>query len=479
MTEGRARGAVWALALAAPLAGLALLVLAPDLDAHWEDHPTHFWLVLGSAATSVVLAVLTGDTARRRLDARLFLVSLAFLAAAGFLGLHALATPQVLLEKPNAGFVVATPVGLLIASIFAAASSLELSPEASSALVRLATPIRALLFAAMAGWAIVSLLEIPPLDEALPEEEARGWLLAFAIPGIALYAFAAARYLALVRRRPAALLVAVVSAYALLAEAMLAIALARNWHASWWEWHVLMLLAFALVAWFARREWREERFADLYLDSTVGATRDVSVFFADLEGFTTYAENSSPDDVDALLAEYFAAGVPVVRSMGGDVKLIGDAVMATFNQLGDQPDHAVRATRAGLAFQEAVAPICAAHPDWPRFRVGVNTGEAHVGVSGAAGGREYTAVGDTVNLASRLEGQAKAGGVVVGAETYGALPDGTVAEPLGGVRVKGKEDEVEAYAVVSLPPAGGGGRGQRGDAEAPDDDEPDEHGGRG
>ena len=453
MTNGRVRGAVWAIALAAPLAGLLLLVAAPDWDAHWEDHPTHFWLVLAAAVTSIVLAVVTGDTARRRGDARLFLVSLAFLAAAGFLGLHALATPQVLLDKPNAGFVVATPVGLLIASIFAAASSLELSPEASTGLMRIATPIRALLFAAMAGWAAISLLEIPPLDSPLPEEEARGWLLAFAIPGVALYAFAAYRYLVLLRRRPAALLVAVVSAYVLLAEAMLAIAAARNWHASWWEWHGLMLLAFALVGWFARREWREERFADLYLDSTAGAVRHVSVLFADLEGFTGFAERSTPQEVDALLAEYFAAGVPVVRAQGGDVKLIGDAVMATFNQLGDQPDHAVRATRAGLEFQEAVAPICAAHPEWPKFRVGVNTGDAHVGVSGAAGGREYTAVGDTVNLAARLEGKAQAGGVVVGSETYLALPDGTVAEPLGGMRVKGKEDEVEAYAVSSLPAA--------------------------
>ena len=479
MSAGRVRGAVWALALAAPHPGLVLLIAAPRTDAHWEDHPTHFWLVLAAAVTSIVLAVVTGDTARRRADARLFLVSLAFLAAAGFLGLHALATPQVLLEKPNAGFVVATPVGLLLAAVFAAASSLELSPEASSALVRLATPIRALLFAAMAAWAAVSLLEIGPLDDPLPEERARGWLLAFALPGIALYAFAAFRYLVLVRRRPAALLVAVVSAYTFLAEAMLAVAFARNWHASWWEWHGLMLLAFALVAWFARREWREERFADLYLDATAGTVRRVSVLFADLEGFTAWAEQVGPQEVDALLAEYFAVGVPAVRAQGGDVKLIGDAVMATFNQLGDQPDHAVRATRAGIEFQEAVAPICEAHPEWPKFRVGVNTGEAHVGVSGAAGGREYTAVGDTVNLAARLEGKAHAGGVVVGVETYRGLPDGTVAEPLAGVRVKGKEDEVEAYAVVELPPARSGRRGQRGDAEPADHDEPEERGGRG
>src|SRR5688572_12809254 len=102
----------------------------------WQHNPSHFWLVLAAAVTNVVLAVVTGDAARRRGDARLFLVSLAFLAGAGFLALHALATPRVLLDTPNAGFVVATPVGLLLASLFAAASSVELSPDASVRLMR-------------------------------------------------------------------------------------------------------------------------------------------------------------------------------------------------------------------------------------------------------------------------------------------------------------------------------------------------------
>jgi class 3 adenylate cyclase len=134
-------------------------------------------------------------------------------------------------------------------------------------------------------------------------------------------------------------------------------------------------------------------------------------------------------------------------------KLIGDAIMVTFNTRGDQPDHALRATRAGLALQRETARIVERRPGWPRFRAGVNTGEAMVGLLGAEGGRGYTVIGDTVNLASRLEGQAKAGEVVVGAETYRALPYGTKAEPLGGVLVKGKEAPVEAYVVVELPPS--------------------------
>jgi adenylate cyclase len=447
-----------------PLAGLALLLAVPRLDGEWQHNPSHFWLVLAAAVTNVVLAVATGDAARRRGDARLFLVSLAFLSAAGFLALHALATPRVLLDTPNTGFVVATPVGLLIASLFAAASSVELSPAASTRLMARATTLRVALFAVLGAWAVVSLAGVPPLDDPLPEESARGWLLAFALPGVALYALAAWRYLGLYRRRRAALLLGVVTAYALLAEAMIAIAAARDWQASWWEWHLLMLAAFALVAWSARREWHEERFADLYLDATAGTVRRVSVLFADLEGFTAFSEEAGPERVSALLEEYFAAAIPAVRAHGGETdKLIGDAIMAVFNKRGDQPDHAERAVRAALALQRTTGRVAGAHPGWPRFRAGVNTGEAHVGVVGAVGSREHTALGDAVNLASRLEGQARAGEVVIGPDTYAELPDGTEVEPLGGLRVKGKAMPVEAYAVVSLPDSTATGSRQSGD----------------
>jgi hypothetical protein len=115
------RWIVLASALLLPMVGLGLLVLRPELDLVWEHHPSHFWLVLAAAAMSVVLAYLTNETAARHADARIFLVSLAFLLSAGFLGLHALATPGVLLASPNAGFVIATPVGLIVASAFSAA----------------------------------------------------------------------------------------------------------------------------------------------------------------------------------------------------------------------------------------------------------------------------------------------------------------------------------------------------------------------
>ena len=92
----------------------------------------------------------------------------------------------------------------------------------------------------------------------------------------------------------APLLLAVASAFTLLAEAMVAVALARNWHASWWEWHLLMLMAFGAIAYSARREDGEERFSDLYLDQTAAGKREVSVMFADLEGFTSLLRGARP-----------------------------------------------------------------------------------------------------------------------------------------------------------------------------------------
>ena len=90
-------------AVALPLIGLAMLIFRPELDLEWEHHPAHFWIVLLTAAVSVALAYVTNVAAGRYRDARLVLISFAFLSAAGFLGLHALATPGVLVEKPNAG----------------------------------------------------------------------------------------------------------------------------------------------------------------------------------------------------------------------------------------------------------------------------------------------------------------------------------------------------------------------------------------
>jgi class 3 adenylate cyclase len=735
-----ARTLIWALHMALPLAGLWLLLARPELDFVWEDHPAHFWLVLGVALVNVALSGLINRAAEQRSDARLYLVSLAFLSAAGFLALHALATPRVLLG-PNGGFATASPVGLFLASVFAAASALELRGSRASTIIQRRNLLRGLLIAFMAAWATVSLLNLPPLDRPMPAEQATGVLAGLALGALVLYGAAALGYYRLYRRRPAVMLVGLITAFVLLAEAMVATVVGRNWHASWWEWHVLMALGFGFVAYSAHvqyeregsvtslfrsisleqtiREIREEYAAALeslvaaiqrraeagnveplprltarlaggfgltegqadvleraaealagerdqirrlrtlvaigqearvivdeddlldralaqiraafgrdvvrigllregrlvypplstagetspsahndpagdpvgpatggaawgsaaggandfrhaagdsaaraaedsaadvpgnaaiaealrelrptvgdrhgdgsmialpltvksraagvltverargefaerdrsvldslasqlsvalenarlyrqidrlfrqYLSPDVatalladpeqaalgGAVVEVTVLFADLRGFTPFSERSSPEQVVTMLNRYFGAVVPIVIAEGGTIaQFIGDAIMALFNAPARQPDHALRAARAALAMQSAVDDIAAGQPDWPRFRIGINTGPALIGNIGSEEMRNFTAIGDTTNLAARLQTSAAAGEVVIGAGTYTLIRDVALVRPLAPLQVKGKHEPVQAYVLTGLRGPGG------------------------
>jgi class 3 adenylate cyclase len=123
--------------------------------------------------------------------------------------------------------------------------------------------------------------------------------------------------------------------------------------------------------------------------------------------------------------------------------------MVTFNKRGDQPDHAQRAAGAGLALQKATASLAEKHPDWPRFRVGINSGPVSVSLLGVSGGRTHTIVGDTVNIASRIEGQAPVGKVAIGPDTKALLPD-AVTTPLGELQLKGKQNPLQVHVLTSL-----------------------------
>jgi adenylate cyclase len=124
--------------------------------------------------------------------------------------------------------------------------------------------------------------------------------------------------------------------------------------------------------------------------------------------------------------------------------------MAMWNAPTRQPDHALRAGRAGLAMQRAVEQVAAGRPDWPRFRVGINSGPALVGNIGSEEFRNFTAIGDTTNLASRLEGQAPVGSVLIGEHTRELLGDAAEVEAVGELKVKGKERPVRAFVLRAI-----------------------------
>jgi adenylate cyclase len=98
----------------------------------------------------------------------------------------------------------------------------------------------------------------------------------------------------------------------------------------------------------------------------------VSVVFADLCGFTAFSEGRDPREVSSMLNTAFERAIPAIRAEGGEIdRLVGDAIVATFNTRGDQPDHPARAARAALDVLRAADAVGAGHPDWPRFRIGI------------------------------------------------------------------------------------------------------------
>ncbi|MGI8703569.1 MAG: adenylate/guanylate cyclase domain-containing protein, partial [Candidatus Limnocylindrales bacterium] len=179
-----------------------------------------------------------------------------------------------------------------------------------------------------------------------------------------------------------------------------------------------------------------------------------SVLFVDLADFTWFSEIHPPTEVIGMLNDYWAAVVPLVEAGGGLIEqFAGDGIMVIFNAVGDQPDHATWAADSALAILRVTDRLAAAHPGWPRFRVGVNTGPAVVGNVGAAGRRSFAAIGDTANLGARLMAAGEPGQVVVGGATWrelGAAGHEADGVALGSIRVKGKQNPVEAWRLRAL-----------------------------
>ncbi|WP_424536620.1 adenylate/guanylate cyclase domain-containing protein [Sphaerisporangium viridialbum] len=261
------RGVVWAIHLAVPLAGLWLLLAYPDrLNIRWEHPPSHFLLIVAVAGVNVALGALISQAATRRRDARLLLVSLVFLSSAGFFLLHGLATPTVILDQGSYGFDIGQPVGLTVAAVLAFVSSLPLGERAAAAVLARGDLMRAALVVVLVAWGWASLVEgLTPLSARPPQGGATIGVVSWI--GAALYALSAVMMFRIHRRRPSAMLVSLVTAYALLGEAMVAGFYRPNWLMSWWEWHLLLTLAFVFVAYSAYIQFRREGSSQGLFDS--------------------------------------------------------------------------------------------------------------------------------------------------------------------------------------------------------------------
>jgi class 3 adenylate cyclase len=180
-----------------------------------------------------------------------------------------------------------------------------------------------------------------------------------------------------------------------------------------------------------------------------GHEAEVTALFADLAGFTRFSDGRSPTDVVQMLNAYWATAVPIVAEREGGLieRFAGDAILVVFNALDDQPDHALRAVRAARAIQLAASETSNDHPEWPRFRIGINSGHAALGNVGAGAHRSFTAIGDTTNVAARLQAAAPPGGILIGRATYEAVRDEVPVESFGELDLKGKPSPVPTYEV--------------------------------
>jgi class 3 adenylate cyclase/tetratricopeptide (TPR) repeat protein len=181
--------------------------------------------------------------------------------------------------------------------------------------------------------------------------------------------------------------------------------------------------------------------------------RVVTVLFADLVGYTSMSETRDPEQVKNLIDGCFEQLVADIDAFGGRVdKIIGDAIVALFGAPVAHEDDAERAVRAALRMQTTLARTCAELGFDIRMRIGVNTGEVLVGALRSGG--DYTAMGDVVNTANRLQTAAPPGEVLVGPATYAATRRVVSYEALEPIDAKGREERVPAWRAVDavLPP---------------------------
>jgi adenylate cyclase len=179
------------------------------------------------------------------------------------------------------------------------------------------------------------------------------------------------------------------------------------------------------------------------------------VLFSDIEGFTAFAETMQPEELVSILNEYLSimSGI-IFRNDGTLDKYEGDAVMAFWGAPIPQRDHALHACQAALEMQESLADL---NVTWAkvgrpaiRVRIGINTGDMVVGNMGAEGKFAYTVIGDSVNLASRLEGANKEyrTSVMVSERTYSRVKDVIVGRQLDRITVKGRSEPVTVFELL-------------------------------
>ena len=186
----------------------------------------------------------------------------------------------------------------------------------------------------------------------------------------------------------------------------------------------------------------------------LGGTREfITTLFVDIRGYTSISERCDPETLVAVLNRYLGAAAEAILDEQGTIdKFMGDAIMAFFNAPVEQEDHTLRAVRAAIEMRAAIESIQGDLPAELRLGIGigVHSGEAVLGLVGTQERLEYTAIGDSVNIAKRLQENAAPGQILISAAAYTRISESVQAQPITPIKAKGKSELIEVLEVSSL-----------------------------
>ncbi len=500
----RRRG--WPLFLALALSPLALLwwlLATPSSNEPWVIPVEHLIVTANVSIVALIVAVLTARAALQVRHYPTLLVALAFMSMAGIFAVHGLSTPGVLQRGPKAGDAglvagVSAQLALWAPALFfalrytPAAGRLQrhVAPRALLGGTLLAIAVYAVaaigwpsLFDGVARWMLVSGGASTTYDpsgygygygsgadngsgDALGGAGVVPYALAAAV--VLLFGFAALRQGADYLRTRLPLQGALALSYLFLAQAQVSQFLGPTWTPSWWEYHVLMAVATVLALFALFVELDRRRGLERFLPRTVverviqgdplrleGERQTVTILFADLRGSTSLAERVTPEETVAVLNTYLRVMAQCVLDAGGILdKFLGDGLMAIFGVMGDPSNGAVAATHTARVMRERIAALnvdrAARGEPVVQFGVGVHTGDVVLGAVGLPERSDYTAIGDTVNTASRMESLTKEFNVdsVLSEETAEHLNGGRgELSALGEAQVRGKSSKLKIFTL--------------------------------
>jgi PAS domain S-box-containing protein len=182
-----------------------------------------------------------------------------------------------------------------------------------------------------------------------------------------------------------------------------------------------------------------------------GDARDLTVLFADIRGFTSFSEDHRPEQVVEMLNAYLGAATKIIFDHEGTIdKFIGDAIMALFGAPLQIANHPLQAIKAALGMQRQFAQTPSRRGDAVHWGIGINTGLGVVGTIGAPELMSYTAIGDVVNVAARLQGEAREDEILITADTYERVRDHVEVQSVGRMDLKGRKGRVNVFKVTSL-----------------------------